>query len=111
MILPPNATFDLYRTVTSDEFGDDQDDDTAPLYTGLRGVLSYRARVVMDPETRTPQQSESYFCLLPKGTDIRNDDRLRHSETGQLFNVSGATALPSFGFSNDVNVTLARIAG
>lgn len=110
-ILPPNATFDLYRGIQDDGYGDVEDDNTAPLITGLRGTLSYRARTVMDPVTRTPQQVESYFLLLPQDTDIRNDDRLRHAETGDWYNVSGATPLPSFGFSNDVNVTLTRIGG
>jgi hypothetical protein len=110
-LLPANATFDLYREQQDDGYGDTEDNDTAPLYTGLRGTLSYRARTVMDPVTRTPQQVESYFCLLPQGTDVRNDDRLRHVETGGWFNVSGATALPSFGFPNDVNVTLTKAGG
>ena len=111
MILPPNATFDLYRNLTTDEYGDTEDDDATPLYTGLRGVLSYRARTVRDPATKTPQQAETYFCLLPQGTDVRNDDRLKHTETGQMFNVAGATELPTYGFSKDLNVTLAKVAG
>lgn len=111
MILPANATFDLYRNVTADDYGDAEDEDTAPLYEGLRGVLSYKARTVLDPATRMPQQADSYFCLLPQGTDVRNDDRLRHLETGDWFNVAGATKLPTYGFSKDVNVTLAKVSG
>lgn len=111
MILPPNSTFDQYRAQSDDGYGDLEDDNTAPLATGLRGLLSYRARTVMDPVTRTPQQVETYFLLLDGGTDIRNDDRLRHVETGDWFNVSGASSLPAFGFSSDVNVTLTKVGG
>jgi hypothetical protein len=110
-LLPANATFDLYRGVQDDGYGDTEDDDNAPLYTGLRGTLSYRARTVMDPATRTPQQVESYFCLLPQGTDVRNGDRLRNAESGEWFNVSGATPLPTFGFSKDLNVTVTKAGG
>jgi len=110
-ILPPNAVFDLYRSQQDDGYGDAEDDDSAPLYTGIRGVLSYRTRVVMDPVTRTPQQVIICFCLLPKGTDVRNDDRLREGATGAWFNVSGATALPSFGFPRDVSVNLVQVGG
>lgn len=110
-LLPPNATFDLYRILTTDEYGDTEDDDAVPLYTGLRGTLSYKSRTVLDPATRMPQQAETYFLLLGKDADVRNDDRLRHTETGDWFNVSGTTKLPTLGFPSGVNVTLAKVAG
>lgn len=111
MILPSNVVFDLYRAQEDDGYGDSEDDDTVPFTIGIRGVLSYAGRTVMDPVTRTPQEDERYFCLLPKGTDVRNDDRLRRQDTGEWFNVSGVTSLPTFGFSSDVNVTLAKVGG
>jgi hypothetical protein len=110
-LLPANATFDLYRGVQDDGYGDTEDNDDAPLYTGLRGTLSYRARTVMDPVTRTPQQVESYFLLLDSGTDVRNDDRLRRSATGEWFNVEGASELPTLGFRGGLNVTLTKVGG
>jgi hypothetical protein len=112
MILPPNSTWDIYRTQQDDGYGDTEDDNSdPPLYTGIRGLLSYQNRRVMDPVTRTPQQVQIYFLLLPQGTDARNDDRLRCQETGETFNASGITALPSFGFTNDVSVTLTKVGG
>jgi len=110
-LLPSNAVFDLYRAQQDDGYGDTEDDDTAPLYSGLRGTLSYQGRRTMDPASNTPQQAETYFCLLPKGTDVQNDDRLRLQSTGEWFNVEGSTPLPSFGFSSDINVTLTKVAG
>lgn len=111
MILPPNATFDLYRSVIDDGYGDPDDDNTAPLYTGLRGVLSFKQRRVLDPITRTPQQVTDYFLLLPKGTDAQSGDRLHDTSTGQWYNIDGVNALPSYGFPNDLNVTLNRTGG
>lgn len=112
MILPPNAVFDLYRPVQVDEDGDDMDlNAPPPLYTGIRAVLSYKTRMVQDPVTRTPRQMTYYFCLLPQGTDVRNDDRLRERTTGQTFNISGVTPLPSYGFPHDVSVSLSLVAG
>lgn len=110
-ILPPNATFDLYRSVQDDGYGDVEDDNSEPLYTGLRGVLSYQTRIVRDPVTRTPQQVSTSFCLLDQGTDVQNGDRLHETITGQWFNVEGASVLPSYGFPNDINVTLQQAAG
>lgn len=110
-ILPANATFDLYRDVVDDGYGNEDDDNSTPLYTGLRGVLSFKTRMVKDPVTGTPQQITSDFCLLDKGTDVRNGDRLHCAETGEWFNVAGANALPSYGFPNDLNVSLNRTGG
>ncbi len=111
-ILPPNATFDLYRAVQDDGYGDVDDDNSDPaLYTGIRGVLSYQTRRVMDPVTRTPQQVTTSFCLLPQGTDVLNGDRLHETITGGWFNVEGVNALPSYGFPNDLNVSLQQAAG
>lgn len=112
MILPPNATFDLYRATVDDGYGDDEDDNSGTaLYTGLRGVLSFKQRTVLDPITRTPQQSTTYFLLLPRGTDALNGDRLHETDTGQWYNVDGVNALPTYGFPNDLNVTLSRVGG
>ena len=111
-ILPANATFDIYRATVDDGYGDVEDDNSGPpLYTGLRGVLSYRSRRVLDPITRTPQQITDDFCLLDQGTDVRNDDRLHETISGQWFNVAGVNALPSYGFPNDINVALERTGG
>lgn len=110
-ILPANATFDLYRDVVDDGYGNETDDNTEPLYTGLRGVLSYKNRFVKDPITGTPQQITQSFCLLGKDTDVANGDRLHETITGQWFNVSGVNALPSYGFPNDLNITLNRTGG
>lgn len=111
MILPPNAAFDLYRAEIDDGYGDLDDDNSAPLYTALRAVLSHQARTVLDPVTRTPQQQIVEFCLMDQGTDVRNDDRLRETTTGVWYNVSGVTSLPSYGFPNDLNITLKRTGG
>lgn len=110
-ILPANATFNLHRDEVDDGYGDPDDDNTTPLYTGLRGVISYQTRRVLDPVTRTPQQVSQAFCLLDQGTDVRNEDRLHHLETGQWYNVAGVNALPSYGFPNDLNITLNRTGG
>lgn len=111
MILPPNAAFDLYRAIADDGYGDPADDNTTPLYRGLRGVLSFKTRRVLDPVTRTPQQVTDDFCLLPQGADVRNGDRLLETASGQWFNVDGVNALPSYGFPNDLNVSLTRTGG
>ena len=110
-ILPPNATFDLYRDTQDDGYGDVEDDNSVPLYTGIQGVLSYQTRIVRDPITRTPQQITTSFGLLPQGTDVQNGDRLHETITGAWFNVEGANALPSYGFPNDVSVNLQQAAG
>ena len=111
MILPPNATFDLYRSTVDDGYGDPTDDNTTPLLSGLRGVLSFKQRRVLDPVTRTPQQETDYFLLLPKGTDCQNGDRLHDTGTGNWYNVDGVNSLPTYGFPNDLNVTLSRTGG
>lgn len=111
MILPPNAAFDLYRDVVDDGYGDEADDNTEPLYAGLPGVLSFTQRRVLDPVTKTPQQVTVYFLLLAKGTDCKNGDRLHDTATGDWYNVDGVNSLPSYGFPNDLNVTLSRTGG
>jgi hypothetical protein len=111
VILPPNSRWDLFRDLTSDDDGDTEDSNTDPLYRDIPGVLSYRNRIVMDPDTRTPQQVAFYFLLMPQGTDARNDDRLRETTTKETFNISGVVALPTFGFSRDVSLTLVKVGG
>jgi hypothetical protein len=111
VILPPNATFDLYRATEDDGYGDDTDDNTVPLYTALRGVLSFKQRRVLDPITRTPQQVTNYFLLFPKGTDAQTGDRLHETVSGQWYNIDGVNALPAYGFPNDLNITLNRTGG
>lgn len=111
MLIPPNATVAIFRATDLDPDGDTEDVNTTPLYTDIKAVIAYGSRTVQVPASGTPRQITTYRCMLPKGTDIQNDDRVQDQNTGTMYNVAGVNPLQDYGFPADVWVTLTLASG
>lgn len=102
MGMPPTTTLDVYRGVQTDGYGDPQDINSIALYTSVPAIVAYDGRVLQDPASGTPRQVTSSSIVFNKGTDVQQDDRLRDTQTGQFYQVTGVTLHPAYGVPGDV---------
>ena len=109
MLMPPTTTITISRAVAPDAYGDPADVDDPPVYTDIPAIISYKTKITQDPVTGTPRQITASDCLVGKGTDILPDDRITDQQTGTVYNVTGVTALPSYGIPADVWVALEQV--
>lgn len=107
--MPPTTFVSISRGTTLDAYGDPTDVNNDPLYTDVPAIISYKTRVTQDPVSGTPRQITALDCLLPKGTDVQNDDRITDQQTGTVYAVTGVTQLPSYGIPADVWVALSQV--
>jgi hypothetical protein len=110
-MMPPTTTVSIARGEQLDAYGDPQDINSVPVYTNIPAIISYKTRTTQDPATGTPRQITAYECILDRGTDVRDDDRLTDEQTGIVYNVTGVTLLPSYGVPADVWVALSQVGG
>lgn len=111
MGMPPTTRVTVNRATQLDAYGDPVDINTAPIAVGVPAIVAYDGRVMQDPATGTPRQVTSSSIILPKGTDVRDDDRLTDEQTGQVYQVTGVTLHPSYGIPGDVWCAVTAVGG
>lgn len=111
MLMPPNTKVTISRATQLDGYGDPQDINSEPVAVDVPALFAYSGKVTQDPASGTPRQVTSFSCLLPKGTDVRDDDRLTDQQTGQTYAVTGVTTFPSYGIPADVWVAMTAVDG
>jgi hypothetical protein len=109
--MPPTTTVSIARGTVIDAYGDPADLNNTPVYTNIPAIISYKTRTTQDPATGTPRQITAYECIVDRGTDVRDDDRLTDEQTSIVYNVTGVTQLPSYGLPADVWVALEQVGG
>lgn len=111
MLIPASTRVSISRAVQTDAYGDPVDIDSVPLYTGVPCTIALNSRATQNPASTTPRQVSWFSCVVPHGTDIRDDDRIVDEATGVVYDVEGVNPLPSFGVRGDVWCTLTRSGG
>jgi hypothetical protein len=109
--MPPNTKVTISRLTQLDAYGDPQDINSEPVAIDVPAVFAYAAKITQDPATGTPRQVTTYSCLLPKGTDVRDDDRITDQQTNITYAVTGVTIYPSYGIPADVWVVMTAVGG
>lgn len=109
MQLPPTTFVNITRDVTDDVYGYPADVDVDPHAVAVPAVLASTSRVTQDPATGTPRQVTTLTCVLPRGTDVRDDDRITDTATGAIYSVTAVNAGTSYGFSAGIVATLSAV--
>lgn len=106
MQLPPTTFVNISRGTDVDDYGDPGDVDSLPLAVAVPAVLTSTSHYTQDPATGTPRQVTTLTCVLPRGTDVRDDDRITDTATGAIYNVTGINTGTSWGYAAGVVATL-----
>lgn len=106
MQLPPTTFVNIARDTVDDATGYPTDIDSDPHAVGVPAVLASTSRMTQDPATGTPRQVTTLTCVLPRGTDVRDDDRIIDTATGAVYNVTAINTGTSYGFAADLVATL-----
>jgi hypothetical protein len=107
--LPPNTYVSIFRDTALDGYGDPTDVNTDPHAVAVPAVITSTSRTTQDPATGTPRQVTKLTCVLPRGTDVRDDDRLLDTATGAIYTVASVNVGTSYGFAAGVIATLSAV--
>lgn len=109
MQLPPTTFVNISRGTDVDAYGDPVDVDSLPHAVAVPAALASTTRVTQDPATGTPRQVTTLTCVMPRGTDVRDDDRITDTATGAIYNVTAVNAGTSWGYAAGVTATLSAV--
>lgn len=109
MQLPPTTFVDIARATGVDAYGDPTDVNSAPHAVAVPAALASTSRTSQDPATGTPRQVTTLTCVLPRGTDVRDDDRITDTATGATYYVTAINTGTSYGFSAGIVATLSAV--
>jgi len=106
MQLPPTTFVNISRGTVDDATGYPSDIDSDPHAVAVPAAIASTSRLTQDPATGTPRQVTTLTCVLPRGTDVRDDDRITDTATGAIYAVTAVNTGTSYGFSAGVVATL-----
>lgn len=109
MQLPPTTFVDIARATALDGYGDPTDVNADPHARAVPAALTSTSRMSQDPATGTPRQVTTLVCVLPRGTDVRDDDRITDTATGATYYVSAVNTGTSAGFAAGVVAYLSAV--
>lgn len=93
----PNARVSLLRGEASEtEYGSPVLS-MVPIRTGLDASIVESSRETTSPETGRSYVVNRVQGLLPRGTDVRENDRLQDEDTGYVYEVQAASPPPARG--------------
>lgn len=110
MLMPPTTTVTISRGTSVDAFGDPIDTPNQ-LYTDVPAIIVYNTGVSMDPSSGRPVQVSNYECILPHGTDVKDQDVIQDIQTLETYTVTSVRTLPSYGLPADVTISMFRTDG
>lgn len=110
MLMPPTTTITISRGTDQDVWGDEVNS-LNQLYVGVPAIINYQTGVSKDPSTGAPVQASAYEVVVPKGTDVKDQDVLTDSQTGEQYEVTSVRILPSYGVPADVWLAVRRLDG
>lgn len=109
MQLPPTTFVNIARGTELDDTGYPADIDNLPHAVAVPAALASTSRYTQDPATGTPRQVTTLTCVLPRGTDVRDDDRITDTATGAIYNVAAVNTGTSWGYAAGVTATLSSV--
>lgn len=109
MQLPPTTFVNISRGTVPDATGYPMDIDSDPHAVAVPAALASTSRLTQDPASGTPRQVITLTCVMPRGTDVRDDDRITDTGTGAIYNVTAVNTGTSYGFSAGVVATLSAV--
>jgi len=111
MLVPPSTFVDIARGTQPDAYGDEVDDNSAPVAIGVPATISTTRVTGQNPATTTPRQVSALTAVVPAGTDVRTSDRLIDRRTGTVYNVVAVNPATGYGYSPDIVLTLEAAGG
>lgn len=106
MQLPPTTFVNISRNTILDATGYPTDIDSDPHAVAVPAALTSVSRMTQDPASGTPRQVTTLTCVLPRGTDVRDDDRITDTATGAIYSVTAINTGISWGYAAGVVATL-----
>lgn len=109
MQLPPTTFVNIARGIIDDATGYPTEVDSDPHAVAVPAVLTSTSRFTQDQASGTPRQVTTLTCVLPRGTDVRDDDRITDTATGAIYTVTAVNTGTSYGFAAGVVATLSAV--
>lgn len=111
MLVPPSTTVAISRGTQLDVFGDLTDINSLPIAVGVPAAIGRSSVTSQNDSSGTPRQISTLSCVVPRGTDVQQDDRLTDEVTGAVYNVDRVNVGTSYGFVADMVLTLSAVGG
>lgn len=108
MLTAANGIFAVYRDTTTDDYGDEVDDNTTPTLTGIPARITEQTRRVTTAADPTPRTIRWLVGRVELGTDIRADDRMINEQTGAVFLVDAVSSIADGALTGDTRLDLRR---
>jgi len=109
MISLPTTTVTVYRGSSVDQYGDEDDSNTAVLSKVPCSLLEQR-RLVATQDSTQPMIVRYYTARLPYGTDIETGDRLLDEKTNVIYMVDSYAQVQSPFIQGDLRLDLRRVS-
>lgn len=103
------CTASIYRGSTEDDFGQDIDDDTTPLATGVLCRIGERGLTVQDTNTLTPRTLRDIRASVSYAVNVRQGDRLNDDTNGVRYVVVEIVKPQNPAYRGDQELQLRRV--
>jgi len=111
MLIPPSTTVAISRMTAFDGYGDPVDINSDPIAVGVPAAIASTVVTSQNDASGTPRQITTLTAVVPRGTDVQQDDRLTDQNTGAIYNVDKVNPGTSYGFVADIVLTLSVVGG
>ena len=101
----------IYRGSTTDEYGDEVEGHDASLRVAqdILAHITQRSVRAFDPSSGMPRVFRTSLGIMPSGTDVRTNDRIRDDTHGVVYTVNAVTTNTVPGLTPDTVLELERI--
>lgn len=97
----------VYRGTTTNDYGDEVDTDTTPVYVNVPASLIAQTRTQRNPSSGEVRVTHVVKCRIPRNRAVQKGDRVKDERTGQVYLLEDVTEPPADpGFSRDLSLTL-----
>jgi sulfur carrier protein ThiS len=101
------TTVDIYRGSTTNDYLDEVDTDTTPVYRAVPASLIPRSRRQKTPGTDEIRIVHTVACRLPSNRTVLKGDRVKDTRTGRSYVIEQIDEPPADpGFTRDLSLTL-----
>jgi hypothetical protein len=101
------TTVSVYRGTTTNDYGDQVDTTTTPVYTGVPASLIQTSRRQRNPSSGEVRIVHTVRGRLPSNRTVLKGDRLKDERTGRFLVIEEVNEPPADpGFSRDLSLIL-----
>lgn len=111
MLVPPSTFVTISRGTVVDDYGDPADINSLPIATDVPAAIGRSSVTSQNDASGTPRQISTLSCVVPRGTDVQQDDRLTDQVSGVIYNVDKVNQGTNYGFTADTVLTLSAVGG